>query len=638
MQKHYVLFCVAIALLMQNVTAQSLDSLFQKGEIQVVVKREKYLVGSKVERLDSVKLSEVSSGSLADAINNFLPVYMKQTAAGLSTIRFRGTSPDHTAVLFHGINLNSLTLGHSNMSNIPMFLFDDVSFQFGSASVLYGTDAIGGSINLQNNPSWNKGFSLAIQQDYGSFNRYFTGLKLDYSNKRLHYAIKMFRQASENNFPFLNTAVKDFQTGTFVQDTMQNTALCNYGLLQRFDYKISNRMFFFSNLWLADNFHEIQPNMSANYYGGSYDEIRNRHIRFISGLKYYQAAHKLVLTEAYLYDHQIYKEQVIATNSYISNFDYTHSKVWGGLLNIGFNAHYIKPDVYAYEANVEDSRLDLFGTYKKTFIKKIDVSLNLREAIVKDYESQFAPGAGLSYLLLDKKHTDIDLGFSASKAYKIPTFNDRFWYPNGNPDILPENGISLDASSSLYYHKNNQSIDFKMSTFWIEVDHWIQWVNLDIWRPKNFKKVQSKGAEFSLKIAQKIRKVKASLSLNYTYTHAIEKETYEGESKHLGMQLIYTPKQIANVYCALDYKTWRWSSSLRYTGERFTESYKTLDAFYLVNLNMHKKVRIKKTSLDLSLKINNVFNQDYQNQELFAMPGRSFQISIQYLINNINKH
>jgi len=114
---------------------QSIDTI-PIPEVQIKANKQQFLIGSKIQTIDSVRLSSVSGESLADMLTKQLPIYVRQDAGGLATIRFRGTSPDHTAIMFSGININSLTLGHSNISNIPMFLFDDVKVQYGSSSSL----------------------------------------------------------------------------------------------------------------------------------------------------------------------------------------------------------------------------------------------------------------------------------------------------------------------------------------------------------------------------------------------------------------------------------------------------------------------------------------------------------------------
>lgn len=648
MQKKYWGIIVAIYLLNNCVFGQSLDSTLTLHEVQVIAQKDKYLVGSKIETIDSLKLEAVSGGSLADIINNYLAIYVKQDAGGLATIRFRGTSPDHTAIMFNGININSLTLGHSNISNIPAFLFDDVEVQYGSSSSLYGTDAIGGSIHLNNKPEWDKGFSIGLQQDIASFHSYFTGLKVAYSNKKLIYSLKVFRQTKQNDFPFLNTAVKDFEKGEFVMDTTRNAALANYGFLQEMAFKILENLHAFVNVWYEDNWHQIQPNMSANYYGGSFDEIQNKHLRLVSGFKYYEGKHKITTDLGYVYDYQLYdnnRNQIISTNSFIANVNYFNTDFLKGNLNTGINYLHIEPNVYAYDGNIKENRFDVFLSYKKTFFKCLTGSLNIRESFVSDYGSKFSPSIGFNYLLLNSTKHVIDYKLSVSRSYKTPTFNDRYWYPNGNPDILPEDGINYEFNTKYQFKNKNSKIQFGLSCFYMEVDNWIQWVNTkwvneegvnkDIWRPKNIKKVQNKGIEINFESKYKISKIRFTSGINYSLTKAVETKGYESYSPSVGKQLIYTPEHIGRAFLSIDYKKWMLSASASYTGERYNENYKILEDYLLLNTSIEKSFQLKKHTFSFNFKINNILNKAYQNQELYAMPGRNYAISIKYSINNL---
>lgn len=637
MQKKYWGIIVAIYLLNNVVFGQSLqDTVINLQEVQVFAKKDKYLVGSKINKIDSIKLESVSGESLADIINNYLPIYIKQDAGGFATIRFRGTSPDHTAIMFNGININSLTLGHTNISSIPAFLFDDIKVQYGSSSSLYGTDAIGGSIQLDNKPLWNKGLDVGLQQDIGSFHSYFSGLKISFSNENFSYSLKGFRQVKKNDFPFLNTAVKDFEKNEFVKDTSRNTAIENYGILQEVTIKITEKTHAYVNVWYEDNWHQIQPNMSANYYGGSFEEIQNNHLRLVSGLKYYKGKHKLTTDLGYVYDYQLYnknRNEIISTNSFITNVNYYNTSFLKGNLNTGINYAYIKPNVYAYDGNIEENRIDIFLAYKRTFLKRLTGSLNIRESYVSDYKSKFSPSIGINYSLLNSTKHFLDYKISVSKSYKTPTFNDRYWYPNGNPDILPEDGMNYEFNTKYLLNNKNSKIQFGLSCFYMEVDNWIQWVNLDIWRPKNIRKVQNKGLEINLESTYKISKLRFNTGVNYSLTKAIEVKSYENESASKGKQLIYTPEHLGRLFLSIDYNKWVLLTSASYTGERYNESYKMLEDYFLLNASIGKNLQFKKHAFNFNFKMNNILNKAYQNQELFAMPGRNYTISIKYLLN-----
>ncbi len=627
-----------------TIIGQTIDTIVLLDDIELTVRKQKFLVGSKIEAMDSIKLNTVSGGSLTDMINRYLPIYIKQDAGGLSTIRFRGTSPDHTAIMFDGININSLTLGHSNMSNIPMFLFDEVKVQFGSSSSLYGTDAIGGSIQLNNKLELNKGFSTELQQDFGSFGSYFTGLKLGYSNNKIQYSIKAFYQQKENEFSFLNIAAKDFEKDEFIDDKQKNTAIKNYGILQIFNFKITDKLFFYTKQWYQNNWHEVQPNMSENYYGADYKEIENNNLRITTGLNYNSGKHKFTTGFGYVYDYQLYDnnyDETISTQTITGDFNYYNSNFLSGNFNVGMNYSHLTSDVYAYKEDIKEDRFDFYTSYKLKIIQSLTMAVNLRETVVIDYANQFAPSIGFDYRIIETNEKKINASVSVSKSFKIPSFNDRFWYPNGNPDILPENGMNYEIGSKYSIKGNKNTLNFGFTAFVLNIDNWIQWIPVTnslpppndgtMWRPQNITEAQSIGVELDFDNTFKIRNVNLSWGIRYSLTNVSSVDDFWNFNFSEREQLFYTPKHIANLYTTVGYDSWYFNLSGSYTGERFTESREILEGYFLANASIIKNFNLKKNIFSINLNINNLFNKAYQNQAYYAMPGTNFNLSLKYL-------
>jgi len=632
-----------VFLLHFSIMGQSLDSIISLDNIDLKASKEKFIVGSKIEIIDSVKLNSVSGGSLTDMINRYLPIYIKQDAGGLSTIRFRGSSPDHTAILFDGININSLTLGHSNMSNIPMFLFDNITVQYGGSSSLNGTDAIGGSIKLNTNQKWNNGFSVGVQQNIASFGSSFTGLKFGYSNNRFTHSIRSYYYQKENIFPFLNIAVKDFVKDEFRKDKQKNASIKNYGILQEFNYKGADNFILSSKQWYQYNWHEIQPNMSENYNGADYKEIENKKLILTLGAKYFSGIHKVTTNLGYVYDYQLYNgnySQIISTNRITNNTNYYNSNFLKGDLNIGYDFAHIVPDVYSYtEKNIEN-RLDIFALYKVNLFKKLAMAVNFRESIVFGYRNQFAPSLGLDYSFIKTKERILNSKFSISKSYKIPTFNDRFWGELGNPNLLSEDGVNYEIGTNYTLNNNYNSYVLGLSIFLMNIDQWIQWVPKGgIWVPLNIDRVQSAGIELSVKGKHQLENYTINWGANYSLTNVSEVNDFWDLDFSSGNQLIYTPKHLLNIYASVDYLGWSISAYGSYTGIRYTSftqqgsSLKRnyLKGYFLGNISIGKKIISKKNTFSIHIDINNILDNAYQNQAHYAMPRRSFNLSLKYL-------
>ncbi|MBN1769381.1 MAG: TonB-dependent receptor plug domain-containing protein, partial [Prolixibacteraceae bacterium] len=91
------------------------DSIFLDA-VDIYGDVNKYQAGSKIESLSTEQIESAQEGGIEQLLMRFTPIYVKTNAGGLATIRIRGTAPDHTSIMFGGININSLTLGHSDLS------------------------------------------------------------------------------------------------------------------------------------------------------------------------------------------------------------------------------------------------------------------------------------------------------------------------------------------------------------------------------------------------------------------------------------------------------------------------------------------------------------------------------------------
>jgi vitamin B12 transporter len=86
-----------------------------------------------------------------------------------AAIFLRGTDSDHTAVLVDGVRINPGTLGGAALQNIQPESIERIEVIKGARSSLYGTDAIGGVINIITRAGAAQGASL-----YGAAGRYGT--------------------------------------------------------------------------------------------------------------------------------------------------------------------------------------------------------------------------------------------------------------------------------------------------------------------------------------------------------------------------------------------------------------------------------------------------------------------------------
>ena len=324
----------------------------------------KYQVGTKTQTFTPLQKQGIPQGSLNDLISRYSPVYIKSDAGGLSGIRFRGTSTNHTSVFIGGLDINSLTLGSSNMSSVPIYLFDDINMMFGSASATNGSGSIGGSVRLGFNNKYKKGVSSEINTLVGSFGEYMGGAKIFISDGKWEFVTRLLYYEKENNFPFLNIHDKNIETGEFPIEEQQFAAIKNKNFIQQINYKYSNNKDLTSFIWLGNNSHQIQPTMPTNATKDSAHIIEDENIRTWIKFTNNQNRINYFIAGGYVNDNNIdhnNTKQSIGTQRFIieteikQDFEKIKYK-----LNTKYK--YIAPDVYAYDSNIIEQHLDLSGS------------------------------------------------------------------------------------------------------------------------------------------------------------------------------------------------------------------------------------------------------------------------------------
>lgn len=617
----------------------SLLDTIQLEEIVSYGKLKKYQTGAKIEKIGETQFQLSQDGSLEQLLSRTLPISFKTDAGGLSTIRIRGTAPSHTSVNFGGIDINSLTLGQSNMSVIPIYLFDEVGVQFGSSSSVNGSGNIGGAVHLGIKNNWTEGFKAEARVANGSFGEQFYGTKLFVGNGKLESVTRAYYFYITNDFHFMNPNYQDFENGIFeIKDIQHNANIENMGLLQELNYKIAENEFFALKAWFEKDGRLNQQNMQTNLtqpdYKETYDE---NHVRIWAEYKDQKNPFQYQLSGGYVCDNSVFNgnsADSVQTQSFIGEAFIEHDYSKNASYKIGAKASRIYPKVYSYSNDLEfEDRVDFYASYYHRFYNKLTASINLRQGFVTDYKVPFTPAIGLNFLAFSKEKYILNFSGNIAKSYRVPTFNDRFWIPGGNPDLEPEKGMNYELGTKFSYCDNDLSGNIKVNAFFMNIDNWILWKNGgSFWYAKNELKVESKGIEIMTDLNYKILGLASVSGINYTYT-STQRVKSLGETNALYRQLEYVPLHSGNIFTTSSTKHFDFTIDGNYTGKQFTneEVDNILDAYFLLNFAVAFKPRINNNNkLKLTGIINNLLNTDYQANWGYAMPGINYKLSLTY--------
>ena len=622
------------AILAVPAVAQQDTTLHQLRTVEVFGRpAEVYAAGSRVSAVDSSYLSTYAASSLADALQARTPIYFKSYGvSGLSSVAFRGTNASQTAVLWNGLNIAPATLGQSDFSTLPVSGFGAVDLQYGSAAALYGSGAIGGAVLLHSPLYKSQGVGADVQQEAGSFGRYFSSGRISYGSSKLQVGASAYIRLAENNFTY-----NDLSRFGTPEVRQEHAAQKQRGFTQDLIYHLSSKTQVALHGWYTYADRELQPAMGSV---NSNAEQQDENLRLMTQLKHSSNWGQTDLKLAYFKDYLNYTD--LSTNSvadvqtYQLQADHTYTRGDNWSLRGGVNLQQYLAENDGYAGRQNENRASAFALFRYNPVSSLALSLNVRQAFVEGYNPLPTPAAGFNWKFFQRNQHQLSLKGNAAGSYRVPTLNDRFWVGAGNPELKPEQGWSYETGlRHLLVLGNTLLLETEATAYHMLIDDWIQWAPGDAgnWRPTNLQKVRSQGVELSSQLTATFGEVKLSGTAGYTYTSSEQAAVYEGAGDK-GKQLMYVPLHKATFASEANFQGWSVLGNLNYTGLRYTSNSETtsLDDFLLLQLALSKRLPLRQNTLILTLRADNVTNAAYQTMIARAMPPRGYTFSLRFII------
>ncbi|WP_018476807.1 TonB-dependent receptor plug domain-containing protein [Pontibacter roseus] len=619
---------IAPAALAQQDTAQ-----YQLRTVEVFGKpAEVFASGSRVSILDSSFVQMHASGSLVDALQARTPLFLKTNGpSGISTPTFRGTSATHTAVLWNGLNIDMPALGLSDFSLLPLTSLGSISVQHGAAGATYGSGAIGGAVSLSS-PVYDKpGFGATVQQEIGSFGRYFSSAGGHYVGQKVSVGMSGYRLSAANDFPY-----KDY--GSFGAPTrlQEEAQVAQHGFTQDVTWQLSEKSRLALHGWYTYANREVPPALgAANVSTRQVD----KNLRLMADFGHDSNWGETTVKAAWFSDYLRYTDYSNNSLTDINTYQlqaeqtYTYARRWS--LRGGVNLQHFVADVQGYGGTVTEDRASAFLLFRYDPTRRLDLSLNVRQAFVKGYNPTPAPTLGANWLFLQQNNHRLYLKGNVSGSYRVPTLNERFWQPGGNPDIKPEQGWNYESGLCHTFTHGSWHIETEASAYRLLLDNWVQWMPLEsgYWSPRNLQKVRAQGLELSTRASKKMDELSVAATAAYTYTTSEQVEAYEGPEE-LNLQLAHVPLHKAQLGADAAFRAWSFLGNLTYNGLRYTNNSNTsnLPAYTLLSLALSRRIDIGQYQIIASLRSDNATNANYYVLENMPMPPRSFAASLRFVI------
>lgn len=591
-----ILFSINISLI-NDLSANEVDEIIVKGaRIETPASN----FGSSIFILNSEDIRLRGIRSAIDAISSSPGVTTKKNGSfgGVGSVRIRGASSSQTLVLVDGVPVNDASSpgGGYNFEYLDTSNIERIEVLRGSQSTLWGSDAIGGVVNIFTKSAEDN--SVNILSETGSF-----GLRKINSEFGLVSNFgKFLFLVDDTSLDGISKA--DRKDGNIEKDGFETNS---------YSFKVNTEV---NNIEIKGLLSYIKSDVEYDSFG------------FVTGV---QDGDERSITEEFTGNltikFNLFGEKLENTFSFnqsdISRDYFTDNNLTFGadgdrkLYRYQGNTGFGKYNKIAFGFEKEESSVSLdklsidslFLLYQFQPIKDLVVSAGIRNDDNKGFSSKTTRKIAAAYKISE----NISIKSSWGEGFKVPTIFQTTFFCCGansaNTNIRPEVSTSYDLgfdfslkdkfSFSFIYFKQdvNNQINFSFSLGGYE--------NIDF--------VESDGFEISSnsKVSETV-----NLFINYSYIDSIDGN---------GLRLINIPKDSGEL--VLTYapsSKLSGSMALKYNGSEIS-TYGNLNSWSRVDINLFYKLN---NFSEVYFRVENLFDEDYQQVFGYGTPDRSGLVGI----------
>jgi outer membrane cobalamin receptor len=575
------------------------------------------------------RLKNFNFHSLGEVLKNFSAgeVNSSGSLGQVQTFSLRGSSSSQVLFLLEGRRINYITNGIFNLSDLSLENLDKVEIVRGPLSSLYGTNALGGVVNLIPALPLKKNLSFSFQG--GGEGTFISSINFSSEIKNLRFDSGLENKKTKGERENSDYSALFFHSNFFYH-LSPNAYFKFYLLTQGDDLGLPGpvpdprNIPAFGNSEVSSLFdHQKDKNFSLDFTFDFFSEEKSQEVL----TRLFFDRKKMNYTTRYDFSGEVDEYYSYLTKSLGGFIQYSFllKNVNRIIFGIDFSSDMLEAREFSnYVASQTNSTLswnpnsNSFGIWGNSSwnISQFTFQASTRYDLPSDFEKSFSPGLGLVYHL----GGDLSLKLNYGEAYRAPTFNDLYWPEGGNKDLKPERGRNYETGLSF----NSKKISGQTSLYYRKVKNLISWQPLGengLWQPFNLDLFNSKGIELELdyKLAEGF-----NLDMNYTYSKGeeIKKELvyddyFSGEKRfeELKRKARFLPENIFNLNLNLRiFSSFSTQVSFNYRSKKVNyypdySSYpeidyltKRLPAYANVDLNLNQTIK----NFTFFLKINNL--------------------------------
>ena len=638
-------------------TKEKKDEVIGLGEIVVTATKHETPIKDVPASMTVITNEELGAqhlpnGDIGDALRSEVGVTVRRAYAPFPAYpNIRGAGSDGTLVL-----VNNIPTNWEITQAIPPDNIERIEVLRGPASALYGANATGGVVNIITKEG-GEGFNNSFGGGYGTFNTWRINGASSGGVDKFHYSFAAYKEKSDGTNVVEN----------HVNESIHMIGDCDYdklavSLTGAYELPTTGKLSFLYN-YFKDEYTRGRPNV-----GGDWG-------RNLATLIYDQPFGERLLFKGYVgfrYDDLLHRYDKGGTNyeqrqkrwtdftEIPAELQLTADVGWGNTLTGGFFYSYQNTDMNYRNPDGSDIgtnkyKVRTLAGYVQDVWKPIDnlaITAGLRFDQWKNYDNCFynyqdespadrtdenwSPKIGARYNFPDT--TSIWANYSVGFMPPTPEqlYDDRTSGGNPrepNPNLKPQTTYSWELGLERWFTKVLQA---RLVGFYSYTDDKIiSWFGPDnIWKNKNIGRSISYGAEFGLDYRPTENWI---INANYTW-NPTEIEDNPANPSQEGNELPFSPEHKANLgvtYVRPD--NFEVSAFARYLSKQESNDANTqytssgeevfMKDSFVVDFKVTKHFLVSwgcLSKIDLSLIVDNVFDEGYRTLYIYEDPGRVF--------------
>ena len=373
-----------------------------------------------VTLISKKKIIQSGTIRLNEILNEQTGIITVSDESGFEGVQIQGIASDYILILIDGVPLVGRSAGNFDLSRLTVGNIKQIEVVKGPSSSLYGSEALGGVINIITEKPKSEELHGNASYRFGSFTQQDINLDIKQRINKFRYAFFANRFSSEGYD--LNPDVEGQTVNPFENYTL------NGRVFYDFNYKLS----LFSSLRFYDQTQEAGFTFDDTAFEGDTEEQEwNAHIRLDHKwndnfdmdyeLYYtnYKASERLAspISDEVLSDSDF--DQKLLRPEVRGNYDFAEA----GTFTAGIGFQYDELDRTFFDDKVSFNSQYVYAQYDVNPIENLNVILGGRFDNHSEYSNQFSPKLALRYKLTD----DISLKGSVGYGFKAPDFRQLYF-------------------------------------------------------------------------------------------------------------------------------------------------------------------------------------------------------------------